>query len=80
MCQSQSVREDRKLLKSLITHIKAGARVAITYMHLRICESTKDSHGAVIPFDFFALGEGIYSNRLMTCDTCGRNKSNCCFL
>lgn len=37
----QGARPGRKLLESLITHIKAGTRVAITAMHLRICGGRK---------------------------------------
>lgn len=80
MCESQRAGEGRKLLKSLITHIKARARVAITYMHLRICGSRKESPGVVIPPDCSPRGAGIHSNSLTTCDARGKNESSRYFL
>lgn len=80
MCESQRAGEGRKLLKSLITHIKTRARVAITYTHLRICGSRKESPGVVIPPDCSPRGAEIHSNGLTTRDARGRNESNCYFL
>ena len=65
-----NVLEARKLLKSLITHIKAGNGVAITYMRLRICERRKPCGYNLSPLG--AVGE---EHILMTCGACEGNKS-----
>lgn len=63
--ESEKKREGRKWLECLITHIKEGTRVAITYMHPRICVSRKRQAWCLKSW-FLPLGEDTLWNGQMT--------------